>query len=156
MELATRETMFKERNTVKDALHGLTAVLTLASSLKIISREWEYTTGVMEGSTMDSGGTTKWKEEVYSHGQMAESMKVNTSTIKRRETETSTGQTEGSTQVNGRTESSTVLVSTHQPTERQRRENGSRERDTPGSTNEKYRKMQIYKYPLVLKSCVAQ
>ena len=61
------------------------------------------------------GTTTKWKDKVYSHGQMAEDMKVTTKMIKKRATVFSIGQMAGNTMEAGKMENSMAWVHTPQP-----------------------------------------
>ena len=69
---------FKAKNMESADLHGLMEVLSTENSLTIIYKERVNTIGLMEENLMDHGWITKWKEVVFSHGQTAEDMKVNT------------------------------------------------------------------------------
>ncbi len=50
-----------------------------------------FTSGPTAESTKVNGKIIKWRDMAFSHGQMAEDMRANTSMIKRKERESSTG-----------------------------------------------------------------
>ena len=70
---------------------------------------------------------------VFSHGQMEENMKENTSTTKSRVMECSHGLMEECTMDNGLMENNTERVYISLQRERKREENGMKERESDGS-----------------------
>jgi hypothetical protein len=81
---------------------------------------------------METGRTTRWRDTVSSPGQMVDATRASTSTTRRRAMEHSSGPMAGSTRVTGRMGSNTASAFTHLPPERQREENGMRERESLG------------------------
>ncbi len=70
MEPATGETMLRERSMGLGASLGPMEAPTRGNSLKIILKDQVSTSGLMGGSMMESGRTTRWKGMVSSHGLM--------------------------------------------------------------------------------------
>jgi hypothetical protein len=73
------------------ALHGLMAVLIRVSSMKIILKEREYTSGVMGEGMKASGRIIRWRAMECSRGLMVESTRENTLMIRKKEMEYSSG-----------------------------------------------------------------
>jgi hypothetical protein len=78
----------------------------------------------MEDSIRENGKIIKWKVMESLPGLIIGDTKVNTLMIRKRVMECSFGQMEESMKDNGKTESNTVLVSTLQLQEKQRKGNG--------------------------------
>ena len=93
---------------VKVSSSGATKVSTMVISTRIIFMVKESMFGLTAESTMASGLTTKWKEQVPSPGVMVEDTLDNIKMIKNMVTEHSIGQTVESILVNGAKASSTV------------------------------------------------
>ena len=93
---------------VKVNSSGVTKANTMVISTRIIFMVKESMFGQTAESTMASGLTTKWKEQVPSPGVMVEDTLDNIKMIKNMVTEHSIGQTVESILVNGAKASSTV------------------------------------------------
>lgn len=73
-----------------------------ANSMRIISKETEFISGLTAETTKVNGRIIRWRAMVCSHGLMAEDMKENISMIKKKVKEFFTGQMEESMKVTGK------------------------------------------------------
>lgn len=90
------------------------------------------TDGRMAEFMMVSGRIIKWKASEYLPGQMEGDTKGNTSTTRKREEALSSGPMEENMKETGRMENRMALAFTHRHQERQREENGTKERESLG------------------------
>ena len=111
---------------------GPMVALTLEILKTTIFRVTEPIIGLMEEYLKAPGTTIKWKDKVYSHGQMAEDMKVTTKMIKKRAMVFSTGQMAGNTMEAGKMENSMAWAHTPQPVENPSKASGKKEKDFTG------------------------
>ena len=92
MAQSTRASMPMGRKKVLGNSCGQMDQCMMGILLKIISMGKVLTAGQMEGSSSEIGWIIEWKEQVYSHGMMAENMKESIQMIKNMDKELSLGQ----------------------------------------------------------------
>jgi len=78
MGLFFRAIMYRVKNKAKVILNGLMAAHIKVNFLRIQLMVKDYLFGLMDVVLMGSGSITKWRELVYSSGQMVENTMVNT------------------------------------------------------------------------------
>jgi len=83
----------------------------------------------MGDSTVVSGRTQEWREQVFSHGLIIGDTKVNISMTKRKAKECSTGLMAGNMKEIGRMENNMELECTHQHQASRGRDSGLKERE---------------------------
>lgn len=83
----------------------------------------------MAEDSKDNGKTTRWKVREFSHGLMEEDMKDSMLMIRKKDKEHFSGLTAENTKETGPTENNMESVFTQVPQERQRKENGLKERE---------------------------
>ena len=90
------------RSTDRGSSHGLMEAHIKENSMKIISKEEGFISGLTEGSMTAIGKIIRWRVSEYLHGLMVADMKVNTLMIRRRARAYSTGLMEENTRAIGR------------------------------------------------------
>jgi hypothetical protein len=105
---------------------------TMDSLLRIILMDLVFISGLMAENMKANGKTIRWKEVVFSHGQITEGMRVSISMIKRRVMECSSGLMVENTTESGKTVNNMVQEHTHQLQEKQDKGNGLTEKELDG------------------------
>jgi hypothetical protein len=124
--------MFKAKNTEPADSLGLTEVLIMDNSSKIIFKEKGNIIGLMAENTMVFGLITKWKVTEYLPGLMVVATKETMSTTKKKAKVYFSGQMEGNMKVGGRMVNNTELEPIPAQAEKLSKVNGKMGKDFNG------------------------
>ena len=133
MVLVIKETTLKAKRTESASLSGQMDPRMMVILLITTSMAAEYISGLTTENTRASGRTTRCTERVFSLGLTVVSTTETTTMTRKRAREYSRGQTAGNTMETGLTENSTASVPTTLQSQRSRKANGEKARESGGS-----------------------